>query len=239
MRRIINITGLSFVFLACGYLVLFKREAMADMADSARGYPKARSPQECVELFRKAVAARRYDKAAKYCTKDFAEQLTRSADAADVLGEALDDLTARMEQDGISTGDLNLVLFYHDPLPPRLTMAVKTAGTSEATAILGVSDPRLLSYYPSSWPIDVRFTKGLYAYVPGTVRLVLDGEQWKIDVPVSPEQRIQVDALISNHMDYVVVFKKMSEDLQAGRTPKDRAELRFKELLAEAIRAKK
>ena len=51
MRRIVTIVGFAVVFVVGGYLSLFKREAMADMADSARGYPKAKTPQECVDLF--------------------------------------------------------------------------------------------------------------------------------------------------------------------------------------------
>jgi hypothetical protein len=238
VRRIVTIAGFAVVFVIGGYLSLFKREAVADMADSARGYPKAKSPQECVDLFKKAVAARRYDKAARYCTREYADQLTRSADAARAVGEAIDDLTVRLNQDGISTCELDLVLFYHDPLPARLTVTVRSAGESEATAALGVSEPRLRTYYPSTWEIDLRFAKALYAYVPGTVRLVKQDGYWKLDVPVTPEQRVQVDTLIANHKDYVNAFKKAAEEVRTDRTTKLEVEKRLKELLGEAIRAK-
>ena len=238
MRRIITIVGFGIVFVVGGYLSLFKRDAMADMADSARGYPKAKTPQECVDLFKKAVAARRYDKAAKYCTKEYAEQLTRGADAAQEVGESIDDLNFRLAQDGVSTSELDLVLFYHDPLPPRLTMTLKSTGDTEATAGLGVTEPRLQTYYPSSWEIDLRFARALYAYVPGTVRLVKQDEYWKIDVPVTPDLRVQVDTLIARHKDYVNAFKKVAEEVRTDRTTKLEVETRFKELLGEAIRAK-
>ena len=239
MRRIITIAGLFLVCVVGGYLGLFKREAVADMADSARGYPRAKTPQECVDLFKKAVAARKYDKAAKYCTREYAEQLTRSAAAAGELGAAIDDLNYRLGQDGVTTSELDLVLFYHDPLPPKLGVTVKTTGEAEATAALGVTEPRLQTYYPSTWEIDVRFAKALYAYVPGTVRVVKEGDQWKLDVPVAPEQRVQVDTLIANHKDYVNAFKKVAEEVRTDRTTKLEVEKRFKELLSEAIRAKK
>jgi hypothetical protein len=239
MRRIITIVGLFLVCVVGGYLGLFKREAVADMADSARGYPRAKTPQECVDLFKKAVAARKYDKAAKYCTREYAEQLTRSAAAAGELGAAIDDLNYRLGQDGVTTSELDLVLFYHDPLPPRLTLTLKTTGESEATAVLGVSEPKLQTHYPSAWEIDVRFAKALYAYVPGTVRVVKEGDQWKLDVPVAPDQRVQVDTLIANHKDYVNAFKKVAEEVRTDRTTKLEVEKRFKELLSEAIRAKK
>jgi hypothetical protein len=239
MRRIVTIVGLFLVCVVGGYLGLFKREAVADMADSARGYPRAKTPQECVDLFKKAVAARRYDKAAKYCTKEYAEQLTRGAPAATELGEAIDDLNFRLNQDGVSTSELDLVLFYHDPLPPRLTLTIQSTSEKEATAVFGVAEPRLQTNYPSTWEIDVRFAKALYAYVPGSVRLVKQGDQWKLDVPVSPQQRTQVDTLIANHKDYVNAFKKVAEEVRTDRTTKLEVEKRFRELQGEAVRAKK
>jgi hypothetical protein len=238
MRRIVTVAGFAVVFVVGGYVSLFKREAVADMADSARGYPKAKSPQECVDLFKKAVAARRYDKAAKYCTREYAEQLTRGADAAQDIGEAIDELNTRLTQDGVATSELDLVLHYHDPLPSRLTMTIKSTGESEATAVLGVTEPRLQTYYPSTWEIDLRFAKALYAYVPGTVRLVKQDEHWKIDVPVAPEQRVQVDTLIARHKDYVNAFRKAAEEVGTDRTTREGFEKRLKELLGEAIRAK-
>jgi hypothetical protein len=238
MRRIVTIVGFAVVFVVGGYLSLFKREAMADMADSARGYPKAKTPQECVDLFKKAVAARRYDKAAKYCTTEYAEQMARGAVAGQAVGEAIDALALRLARDGGATGELDLVLFYHDPFPSRLTLTVKSAGESEATAALGVTEPRLQTYYPSGWAVDVRFTKALYAYVPGTVRLVKQGDYWKLDVPVTPEQRVQVDTLIANHGDYVNAFKRAAEEVRTDRTTGPEAEKRVKERLREATRAR-
>jgi hypothetical protein len=236
MRRIVTIAGLFLVCVVGGYLGLFKRDAVADLSDSARGYPRAK---ECVDLFKKAVAARKYDKAAKYCTKEYAEQLTRSAPAAAELGEAIDDLNFRLNQDGVTTSELDLVLFYHDPLPPRLTLTLKTTSETEATAVFGVTEPKLQTNYLSAWEIDIRFAKALYAYVPGTVRLVKQGDQWKLDVPVTPDQRVQVDTLVAHHKDYVNAFKKVAEEVRTDRTTKLEVEKRFKELLSEAIRAKK
>jgi hypothetical protein len=239
MRRLVTILGLLAVLGIGGFLYMFKREAVADLADSARGYPKAKTPQECVDLFKKAVKERKYDKAAKYCTKDYAEQLTKAAPAAKELGTAIDDLTHRMQSDGVLTSEIELVLFYNDPLPPALTMTIKTTGDKESTATLGVTEPKLRTNYPASWEYDARFVRGLYAYLPGEVRLVKDGEYWKIDFPVVPAQREQVDHVIGNHRDYVISFNKMAEEVRIERTTKAEVEKRFKELLTDAVRAKK
>ena len=117
MRRIVVIIALLAVVGIGGFLYLFKREMVKGWFQSARGYPDATTPQECVDNFKKAVAARNYDMAAKYCTKDYAEQLKKGADAGKELGTAIDDLTHRMKNDGVLTTEIEWILWLNDPAP--------------------------------------------------------------------------------------------------------------------------
>ena len=240
MRRIITIVGLLAVVGIGGFLYFFKREAVAELADSAQGYPRAKTPQECVDLFKKAVQARKYDKAARYCTKEYAEQLTRGADAGKDLGEAIDDVIHRMKNDGVLTSEIEFVLFINDPLPPDLKLTVQNTSDKEATAAIGVENPTLLSNPTKTWKFDPWFVKAFYADYPrGHVRLVNDGGVWKIDVPVTPEMRSRVDRLIRNHRDYVNALKKMSEEIRIERTTKADVATRLEELLNDAVTAAK
>jgi hypothetical protein len=240
MRRIITIVGLLVVIAIGGFLYLFKREAVADLADSARGYPKASTPQECVDLFKKAVKDRNYEKAAKYCTKDYAEQLKKGAPAAKEVGESIDDLAHRMKNDGVLTSEIEFVLFLNDPLPPDLTLTVQSPGEKEATAAIGVSNPVLQSTPTKTWKYDPYFIKAFYFDYPrGVVRLVKEEGCWKIDIPVTPDMRNRVDRLIRCHMDYVNAFKKMSEEVRTERTTKVDVTNRLEELLGGAVNAPK
>jgi hypothetical protein len=223
-----------------GFLYLFKREAVADLADGARGYPRATSPQQCVDQFKKAVKERRYTMAARYCTRDYAEQLTRGAEAGEDLGEAIDDLTHRMRNDGVLTSEIEYVLFLTDPLPPDLKLTIQTSTDTEATAAIGVDNPALLSAPTKTWKFDPWFVKAFYADHPrGFVRLVKKGDHWFIDVPVSPEMRNRVDRLIDRHRDYVNALKKMSEEVRIDRTTKAEVSTRLEELLNDAVTAAK
>ena len=58
-------------------------------------------------------------------------------------------------------------------------------------------------------------------------------------MPVSPQQRTQVDTLIANHKDHVNAFKKVAEEVRTDRTTKLEVEKRFRELQGEAVWAKK
>src|SRR6476620_3081428 len=99
MRRMMTIVALLAVVGIGGFLFMFKREAMQELVAGGRGYPKAKTAQECVDLFQKALKDRKYDMAGRYCTKDYAEQLKRGNDAAQELGIAIDDLKHRMKND--------------------------------------------------------------------------------------------------------------------------------------------
>lgn len=240
MRRIITIVGLLAVVGIGGFLFLFKREAVGELADSARGYPRANTPQECVDNFKKAIKDRKYDKAAKYCTKEYAEQLRRGADAGQELGAAIDDLSHRMKNDGVMTSEIEWVLFINDPLPPDLKLTVQSTGDKEATAAIGVENPSLLSAPTKTWKYDPLFIKAFYFDYPRSlVRLVKEGDYWKIDIPVTPDMRNRIDRLISCHKDYVNALKKMSEEVRIERTTKVDVTSRLEELINGAVTAPK
>lgn len=238
LRKIVMLTFAGVIAFAA-FMFLFQRDTLANWVDSARGYPQAKSPQQCVDLFLKAVKERKFDKAAKYCTKDYAEQLEKSADAARELGVAIDDLKYRMEKDGVGTSEMNYVIFVHDPLPTDITLTLQVTGESKAEARFAAIAPVIQSQSLGTWDLDTKFQRGLYFYVPQVVQLNRDGGNWKIDVPVVPAQREQVERMVSNHKDYVNAFKKMSEELRVERTTKVEVERRFKELLTEAVKSKK
>jgi hypothetical protein len=240
VRRIITIVAILAVLGIGGFLYLFKREAVLNLVDSARGYPDAKTPQECVDNFKTAIKDRKYDKAAKYCTKEYAEQLKKGADAGNEVGTAIDDLTHRMKNDGVLTSEIEFILFINDPLPPDLKLTVQSPGEKEATASVGVDNPILQSTPTKTWKVDPLFIKAFYYDYPrGEVRLVKEGDYWKIDVPVTPAMRERVDRLVRNHKDYVNALKKMSEEVRRDRVTKEDVTTRLQELLGEAVTAAK
>lgn len=239
MRRMIVIIALLAVVGIGAFLFMFKREAVMDLVSSGRGYPKAKTAQECVDNFKKAIADRKYDMAARYCTKEYAEQLTRGNEAAQGIGSAIDDLKHRMKNDGVMTEELEAILLLHDPLPPEIKLTVQSPGEKEATALIGVDAPDI-GKAKSTWQVDMRFIKAFYSDYPrNDVKLVKESDGWKLDFTVTPSMRERVDHLNRRHKDYVNAFKKMSEELRIERTTKAEVSKRLLELLNDANTAAK
>jgi hypothetical protein len=239
MRRMI-VPIAFFAVVGIGiFLYLFKKEAVLELYDAnIGGYPKAKSAQQCVDLFKKAIKAREYKTAAKYCSKEYAEQLTRAHDAARELGKAIDDLTFRMEKDGVSSSEIDVLLFLHDPFSPDLSLTIQTSGDTSATASVDVSKPSLKTQRPGTWTVDPLFLQALYFGQPAGWVIQSEDKVWKINLGVMPAQRERIDRLISHSKNYSNAFKKMSEELRVERTTKNDVEKRLRDLLTEAVNAK-
>jgi hypothetical protein len=219
------------------FAIFFKRDAAADRED-ARDFPRATSPQDCVDRFRAAVRERKYHMTARYCTRDYGDQLSRGAQPAHDLGAAIDDLTQQLRTAGLLTTELEYTLFLHDPLPPELTLTLQSVSDKEATATIGSDNPALFSPPYRTWRHDAWFVKAFYADHPrDTVRLIQQDGHWFIDVPVSSEMRSRVERLVRNHRHYVNALQRMSNEVRSGQTAEVATRLEL--LLTEAMASSK
>lgn len=235
MRRMI-VWGVLLALVAVGgFLYMFNREGVMNWVDASRGYPKAKTPQEAVDLFKKALRARKYDKAAKYCTKDYAEQLKKAAEGGKEVGEAIDDVKYRLEKDGVSSKEIETVLAWHDPFPATLDYTLKNITDKDAALYVTAT----FAEYPKDYEVDAALLKGLYAEQQNPIAVLKEGEEWKIDFKVTPDSRKRLDYFVQRAKAYSTAFRKMSEELRTERTTKAEVDKRFKEIIIEAVRVNK
>jgi hypothetical protein len=136
--------------------------------------PPAKTPTEAVDKFKEAMKKRDYKSASKYCTKSFAEQMAKSADAAEKLGNAIDNLSHRMKQDGVMTNEMEYVLYANDPFPAeRINITVGNEQGNEATAWFKL-DPPKVERTTQTWQIDKNFIQAYFNGQPSQVRMVKD-----------------------------------------------------------------
>jgi hypothetical protein len=200
------------------YLVLFQRAYVFSLFNMARGYPPAKTPQECVDGFKKAIENRDYAVASDvYCTGDYAEQLKKASEAAHALGTAIDNLKNQMKNKGFDSDRALLLLTLMEPLPTKYTTVdIKKASDTKASTVLKVDGDLSLKSDPSwSMNVDSSFYRALCGgAVPANMAadLLLVGEKdkaWRLSIAVPAQMRAQVDRLNRKYKDYVLVIDKM------------------------------
>ena len=207
--------GLLSVCVAGGYLGQFKPGPWPTWPTVPAG-----TPGQDAAGVRSTCSRRRSPPAGTTRRPGTAQGVRRAADprggpaATEPSGEAIDDLNYRLAQDGVSTSETGpgLVLPRPTPVPPDPDRQVDRGVGGDGRP--RCERPRLQAYYPSAWEIDVRFAKALYAYIPGTVRLVKEGDHGSWTSRSRRTSGSQVDRLIANHKDYVNAFKKVSEEVR-------------------------
>lgn len=238
MRRFVPLFIVA-ALAGAGFMYMFKREMVMEQYEGiVLGFPAAKTPEKCVEGFNKAIQDRNYKMLAKYCTKDYADLLMKSADAGKEVGKAIDDVTFRMQKDGVLTKEIEAVLYLNDPLPKAVTATMKSSSENSAVAVLSTTEPSFDLGKAGVWDMDLAYVQGFYAGQIGFVKMVKEGAVWKFDLPVNPGVRDRFGRVFTVHMDYVNAFKKMSEEVRVERTTKEDVAKRLKELMTEAVRAK-
>lgn len=239
MRRFVPLLVIAALAGGAG-LYFFKRELVMEQYEAnALGFAAAKTPEKCVENFNKAIKERNYKMLAKYCTREYAELLVKSNDAGKELGEAIDDVTYRMEKDGVLTKEIEAILYRNDPLPKVVVAAVQSSSAETGLATLTTNEPLFDLARSGTWDIDLTMIQGFYAGQAGQVKMVREGGLWKLDVPVNNVVRDRFGRVVAVHMDYVNALKKMSDEVRTERTTKEDVTKRLKELLGEAVRAKR
>jgi hypothetical protein len=94
---------------------------------SARGYGPAKTPEEALAKFKKAVKARDYETAALFCTAEYAQQMHKCAKQAHEVGKSIDDLTHTIQNVAkIDTPRGLYALALLEPFPPDFTYEIKS-----------------------------------------------------------------------------------------------------------------
>ena len=197
---------------------------------AAEGYTPARSPQEAADKFRQAMKARDYDTAALYCTTDYAEELHRAAPAGEALGEAIDALQQQMESSGLPASDrAKVVLMLLEPFP-RQTRMVNLEEQGDDKAELTIQEDfgslRPVDLDSEKWYVNLPLFHALAGGPDGNLALGEemkidivreeedDDDAWKLNIPVTNDDRKRVDGLLNNYNIHVKALERVREDLR-------------------------
>lgn len=198
MRKLIVFITLVSVVVIGGYLVLFKRDALLGLVGIASGYGPAKTPDEALDKFKKAVKARDYATASGYLGGTYGEQMQRGADAAKELGKAIDSVGYNADKRGITLTDkVKAMLVTLEPFPPYF----EVSGLKKQSDDLAVATLSQKGF----WNVHVE----LKQEGEGEART------WKIYIPSTPWLSGSVDKLIDKHKDYARALEKVSDQIKS------------------------
>src|ERR1051325_9208042 len=86
-------------------------------ASAVQGYTPAKTPNEAVDNFKRAIQDRRYDQAALYCTEPYAKLLRRAHHAASEIGATIDKIHNYGKNKGFATDKTTFAFLMLDPFP--------------------------------------------------------------------------------------------------------------------------
>ena len=238
MRKLIVLLALAGVVGGGIYLYVYKKKEVKELVDSAKGYPEAKTPKEAADYFRKAIKERKYDTAAKYCTEKYAEILRKGDDAAEKLGKAIDNVAYQMTERSVMTDEMRIILYGFDPFPKDIIITVSKETEKEAVATIAPEGIKLAgsSREYDRWKIDLDFWGALYRNLPSTVKVVKEGDAWKLDFPAPPALQTSVARLNDRHKVYVQKLEILTKEIKNEADTKDNVKKRLKELLEDAAK---
>ena len=216
------------------YVLVFHRDWLFKQIDEgkslAHGYTAATTPADAMQKFHKAIVARDYKNAARYCTKDYAEQLTRAHDAANRIAGLVDRLKT-IAKGKYETEKSMLLLEKLDPFPTAFKFQSVEHKEGQDKAIGHFVEDGFvrrqadLSNEVMKLDFEVMLTNVLQP--PGTVLLRVplrqegqgDDKQWKLDLAVPELFKQRLSLFIDRHQKYVTNLKEVrDETLRERRT---------------------
>jgi hypothetical protein len=223
MVKMILLATLGSVIVFGGYMMLFQREQLFGLVGISVGYGPAKTPEEAIEKFKKALKARNYAQAVKYVGGPYGEQLQSGAAAATDLGKSIDALGAAATKRGITlSNNVKVMLVSVEPFPTAFEVsAVQKKSDDLATATFS---------QPGFWTMP-------------HVELKPEGQgderSWKIFFPNSHQwvRRQNVSHVLEKHKDFARALEKITDRIKdKSITTKDELETELRTELDAAVK---
>ena len=223
-----------FGAIGAGGYVLLNKEDILD-------FTPAKSPKEAADQFSKAMKARKYKMAAKYCTKPYAQELVKVADEAKQLGEAVTNILYQMQERGVKTDELTAFLMTLDPFPVDFDTTVVESGSIVGIKI-DIKNAKFDGKSTASgtdWNMDLGIRAALHWYLVHdkltiVAPIVRDGEHFKIDFASSEALQKAVSRLKEKGKDYANPLEVLSRELKRDAATKEKFKEELKKMMDEA-----
>jgi hypothetical protein len=241
---------LGAVILALGvfYFVPSTRPGIVDgWFKAAQGYNPAKSPEDCLDQFKRAITNRQYDVAQDYLAGDYLELFKKGAADARELARGIDELADVMKTTGVKSDKVDVLLYWLDPFP-AFQYDVKNKSSGSVTALIHWRDdaPRVQAGLQSLsterydiLPLMLHslLPTGTTLPAPMAVTLKETNGVWKIEMPVQfgdRHLRNCVEALRKNATNYRNALADIKNSIKNNPAVKEDFEREFKSNIEKA-----
>ena len=187
---------------------------------TAAGYTPAKSPQEAMDQFRKAIQERKYKFAAIYVTKPYGEQLERAHDSAKELGEKIDRIRNFGDNKKILSDKVKLALYRIDPFPTNFKSGAAPKQEGDKATGKYVWELQKLenpgaNIFEDVQSMDAQMFKNVLrgTFFLGQLNLVKVGDDWKIDVPMNPVWEADISHFVEHSKTHVTGLDGFVNDM--------------------------
>jgi len=180
--HLVIVIGLILVVGAVGaaFLDLAEIPILSETVRGLKGYALAKTPDEALDRYKKALENRNYEMAARYIDGDYAVQLRKQAKVAGRLGKAIDNFRETAKDRSLINEKVELLLARIELFPKTISVKdVRVDGDKAGAAIHSETSSRFVK---SARVIALKKTDGI----------------WRIDLPLTGADREGLDYLEKN-----------------------------------------
>jgi hypothetical protein len=215
---------------------------------TASGFTPAKTPEDALDKFKRALEKRDFETASLYCSGDYKEWIEKGKDDAKMLATAIDDLRHAMKMNGVKSDLAEYVLLFLEPFPANFKVTGVKKSSSEDKAVARLDWREELSSHEggfnagATWKVDNRIWNSLLPRVitndPIDVALVQEKDgTWTIQIPVqSGERHLRhtVEYLRKNGSNFKNALNELKSDVKNSAPTKENFESSLRVKLEES-----
>ena len=248
--KLTSLLILAAVVLGIGYVAVFKWDWVKSMfqtgTEVAGGYTDAKSPQEAIQLFTKAIKARKFKTAAKYVKGNYKEHLERAHDGASEMGDTIDKIVTYAKNKGFDADSAMTLLMVLDPYPPYFSVEGEPVkdkkdekrawGKVKPEWTYSKGDLRDFANLNLPWPPNPLNVPALFVAIPIEEESSGESKIWKLHIESPQIQAEAITQFLSKYKSYHSALENFNRDMTNNRH--DTKE-EFRTRLFEVVRASK
>ena len=211
--RVLHLTIILAIIAAVGLVALAFFDsspipALNEMVWNMKGYGLAKTPDEALDRFKKAMEARNYKAAARYLDGDYQVQFKKVAKTSQRMAEAVDNFRhAGNDRSYISDDVDKLIVDYHlEPFPKTITVKEVKQSESGDTAVALITTEITSKRVPPSL---------------AQVQLKKKEDIWRIELPLTEVERAHFDWIERYGQDYVNRLDVVKNEMKTDATTKE------------------